>query len=292
MATTSGTPAAHHASTSATSWILDSGANEHITGESSLFISTSAPTNPHVRIADGSLTNVRCTGTIPLSSQITLDSVLHVPEFTLNLLSVSRLAKSLNCAVVFLSHSCYLQDLSTRQIFGKGYERDGLYYFGDKKTAPLSFHASVLPESGRYVFSSSSLKTWHARLGHVNFQYLCTLFPALIKACKQTEFHCEICALSKHVRNSYIPRMHRSPDMFDLIHSDVWGPSPVVSLSGHRYYVTFIDDHTRCTWVYLLRKKSEVLPLFTQFLQLIKTQFNRVVKCIRSDNAKEYVSAE
>ena len=60
--------------------------------------------------------------------------------------------------------------------------------------------------------------------------------------------------------------------------------------SGHRYYVTFIDDHFRCTWVYLLKKKSDVLPLFTQFLQMIKTQYNIVVCAIRSDNGGEYIS--
>ncbi|XP_059640894.1 retrovirus-related Pol polyprotein from transposon TNT 1-94 isoform X1 [Cornus florida] len=86
--------------------------------------------------------------------------------------------------------------------------------------------------------------------------------------------------------------MSRAPSMFDLIHSDVWGPSPVTALSGHRYYVTFIDDYSRCTWVYLLKKKSDVFLLFTQFLQMIKTQYNTVVHNIRSDNGGEYVSNE
>ena len=80
-----------------------------------------------------------------------------------------------------------------------------------------------------------------------------------------------VCELSKHTRTSYIPRMHRTPSLFYLIHSDVWGPSPVMVFFGHRYYVTFINDHSRCTWVYLLKKKSDVLLLFTQFLQMIKT---------------------
>ena len=84
--------------------------------------------------------------------------------------------------------------------------------------------------------------------------------------------------------------MTRAPSMFDLIHFDVWGPFPVTAFSGHRYYVTFIDDFSRCTWIYLLKKKSDVLPLFTQFLQMIKTQFHTVVRTIRSDNGGEYIS--
>jgi hypothetical protein len=107
------------------------------------------------------------------------------------------------------------------------------------------------------------LTLWHAHLGHVNFQYLCLLFPPFIKACKDHKFQCEVCEVSKHTCTSYILRMHRTSSVFDLIHSDVWGPSPVMAFSGHRYYVTFIDDHSRCTWVYLLKKKSDVLLLFT-----------------------------
>ena len=54
--------------------------------------------------------------------------------------------------------------------------------------------------------------------------------------------------------------------------------------------MTFIDDHTRCIWVYLLHRKSDVLPVITQFFQMIKTQFDVIVRALRSDNAKEYVS--
>jgi transposase InsO family protein len=59
--------------------------------------------------------------------------------------------------------------------------------------------------------------------------------------------------------------------------------------SRHPYNVIFIDDHSRCTWVYLLKKKFDVLPLFTQFFQMIKTQYNIVVRAIRSDNGGEYI---
>jgi hypothetical protein len=183
-----------------------------------------------------------------------------------------------------------LQDLSSKKIFGRGYEHDGLYYFGDPPPTTSGLQASILLSSSSYVFSFKTLTLWHTRLGHVNFQYLCLLFPSFIKACKDHKFQCEVCELSKHTHTSYIPRIHRPSSVFDLIHSDVWGPSPVMAFSGHSYYVTFINDHSRCTWVYLLKKKSDVLPLFTQFLQIIKTQYNTIVRAIRSDNGGEYIS--
>ena len=60
----------------------------------------------------------------------------------------------------------------------------------------------------------------------------------------------------------------------------------------HRYYVKFIDDYTCCTWIYLLKKKSEIFITFIHFLQMIKIQYNTIVCHVRSDNGREYVSNE
>lgn len=299
------TPIALHGKSGHPTWILDSGANNHMTGELATFTSPVTSIHQSVCIADGSSIPNRSQGDARLSSDITLSSVYYVPNFAYNLLSVSRLTKDLNCAVVFLPSRCLLQDLTSKKIFGRGYERDGLYYFGDPLPSsasssslhvfsPLMLESSVLSPSGlkSSVFSFQTLDLWHARLGHANFQYLCWLFPSFNKACQKFNFQCDVCELSKHTRTSYIPRMHRAPRAFDLIHSDVWGPSPVTALSQHRYYVTFIDDYTRCTWVYLMRHKSEVFSHFTHFLQMIKTQYNTVVRNIRSDNGREYITNE
>ena len=79
-------------------------------------------------------------------------------------------------------------------------------------------------------FSIKTLNLWHDRLGHANFQYLCWFFP-LKKACQKVNFTCGVCELSKHTRTTYIFRMHHAPSAFDLIHSNVWGPSLVTTLS-------------------------------------------------------------
>uniref|UniRef100_A0A2N9IN76 GAG-pre-integrase domain-containing protein n=1 Tax=Fagus sylvatica TaxID=28930 RepID=A0A2N9IN76_FAGSY len=70
----------------------------------------------------------------------------------------------------------HMTDLSSKKIFGKGYERDGLYYFGDPPTATSGHQASVLPSPSSHVFSFKTLTLWHARLGHTNFQYVVSFF--------------------------------------------------------------------------------------------------------------------
>lgn len=74
------------------------------------------------------------------------------------------------------------------------------------------------------------------------------------------------------------------------MHSDVCGPLDEVSLGGHRYFVTFIDDKTRYTYVALLKTKDEVFEKFKLFKVLVEKQTGNVIKVLRSDNGGEYCS--
>ena len=78
----------------------------------------------------------------------------------------------------------------------------------------------------------------------------------------------------------------------ELIHSDVCGPMPSIALSGYEYYVTFIDDYLRKTWIYLFNNKSEVFGKFKEFKALIENQSEKRIKTLRFDNGGEYTSKE
>ena len=78
---------------------------------------------------------------------------------------------------------------------------------------------------------------------------------------------------------------------FYLIHSDVWGPSKVTTISEKRWFVTFIDDYTRVCWVYLLREKSEVAEIFKSFSTMIEPQFQTKISILHSDNGTKYFNS-
>ena len=68
---------------------------------------------------------------------------------------------------------------------------------------------------------------------------------------------------------------------------DTWGPYPTKTINGQRYFLTLVDDYTRSTWTHLMVTKDEAFHLITSFVAMARTQFNGIVKTIRSDNALE-----
>ena len=105
-------------------------------------------------------------------------------------------------------------------------------------------------------------------------------------------FRCDICELAKSHRVSFPLILNKSPLLFMVIHSDVWCPSKVPTLSGSRWFVTFTDDCTRMTWLCLKKTKDEVNLLFKKFHKVIETQYNVKVRVLRSDNGGEYQSSD
>ena len=79
-----------------------------------------------------------------------------------------------------------------------------------------------------------------------------------------------------------------SINIFDLIHSDIWGPSPISSIGGSRYFVVFIDDYSRYNWIFHMKYRSELLQVYSNFAKIVETQFSKRIKIFRSDNALEY----
>ena len=78
-----------------------------------------------------------------------------------------------------------------------------------------------------------------------------------------------------------------SIDIFDLIHFDVWGPFPIYSIGGSRYFVVFVDDYFHYSSVFLMSTRDELLNIYRNFATKVKTQFSKTIKVFRSDNARE-----
>ena len=101
--------------------------------------------------------------------------------------------------------------------------------------------------------------------------------------------YCEIYHFAKQTDVPFTSSNHITSKKFDLSHPDIWGPVPISSLSNYKYYVYFVDDYSRYTWVYLMRNRSEILQIFADFTNIIHTQFHKHIKVFWSDGAREYI---
>jgi hypothetical protein len=98
-------------------WIIDSGATDHISLSSKLFFHKNKSCSlPPVMLPSGDKANIVVKGSLPLNSVYYLHNVLYVPTFKVDLISVSRLMKGLNCSITFFPLLVYFA--------GSGYEED------------------------------------------------------------------------------------------------------------------------------------------------------------------------
>ncbi|CAN1817779.1 Retrovirus-related Pol polyprotein from transposon RE1, partial [Linum perenne] len=170
-------------------------------------------------------------------------------------------------------------DLSTRRQLFKGQSRDGLY------PIPLALFEDVQPQA-----HSVTLSTWHRRLGHANLD---TVKHALRRSDlsfsnKRLPAICPDCCLGKMHKLPFPVSRFQATGPLDLICSDVWGPSPVASVSHQRYYILFYDHFSKYSWIYFVRYRSDLLQVFIQFRSLVEKYFGRPIRSFRADWGGEY----
>ncbi|KAK4382827.1 Retrovirus-related Pol polyprotein from transposon TNT 1-94 [Sesamum angolense] len=138
---------------------------------------------------------------------------------------------------------------------------------------------------------------WHRRLGHFNFQGLKILHQkkmmTYLPQIQAVEGASEACLQGKQHKKPFPSGTSwRAKAVLELIHTDVCGPMRTPSHEQNRYFILFIDDYSRMTWVYFMREKSEVFKVFKKFKNLVEKQSGRSIKVLRSDRGKEYNNLE
>ena len=154
-------------------------------------------------------------------------------------------------------------------------------------------------ESPVYAITSHDLSQkvalWHKRLGHFHYQGIRRMIQyGAVQGLPQMSIGntpCQSCMLVKQSRKS-IPKLKtcETTETLQLVHLDVAGPFRVKSLGGAKYFVTFIDDFSKKTWVYFLFSKDQVLDKFKLFHLESKRLSGHKLKTLRLDNGGEYTS--
>ena len=279
-------------------WVIDSGASSHMTKEKHVLTNYQEFAEPeNVALGDGRVVKALGSGSVRMNmlfqateatepKRAVLYNVLYVPKLTCNLFSV-RAAVSKGNAVEFGPKQCCIYD-ENGELRGIGSLADKLrLYQLDCQVA------SVASSQG----TCSDL--WHQRLGHVHESRLkkCVESRETVQGIniqKMTELSfCEGCLAGKMCRKPF-PAVGeiRSMRKLQLVHSDVCGPMHTHSIGGAKYFVTFIDDYTRCCAVYFMKHKSEVFDKFKEFEATTTNEVGKAIGTLRTDNGGEYLSTE
>ena len=133
------------------------------------------PSNKKIKVADGSLITVAGQGTVAFSSSLILKNVLHVPNLTVNLLSIHKITQELNCHVTFFNDHCVFQDQTKGRMIGQARATEGLYLLKDKDSCSDPLSLSLISVNA----NKDEIWNHHRRLGHPSFKTLKRMFPCL-----------------------------------------------------------------------------------------------------------------
>ena len=280
------------------SWIVDSGASQHMCNNADMFQELSGTKKEEsVFLGDSTKIPVKGSGKVELkmfkngekTGVCEVHDVLYVPELSRNLISVaSCMCKGIDVHFYSKTKTCVIQ--KGQKTLGVAHLRRGLW--------ELSCQAVQSGNATVNLTEMDNGKLWHWRFGHLHMGGIQKLqsknmVRGLTLRQKEAQISCKECASGKLPA---VPFPHHEDgverDILSLVHSDLIGPIKPASLGGKSYILTFVDDKSRRAWCFPISEKSETLKIFKYWKRETEKQSGKMVKILRTDNGGEYMSGE
>ena len=183
-----------------------------------------------------------------------LKNVLLVPKLSYSLQSVSK-ASIAGKTTKFDRTGCEILN-EQKRIIGFATRVGNLYHLEHCRIQRVNL-----------TDKESKEKLWHRRFGHVGEQNLQRI--ARERLVRRFDYDlsnkigfCETYVGGIHHRTPFGSSTTRTTEALELMHSDVCGKMQVKSLGGAEYFLTFTDDKTRYTWVYIFKNEGSSVRLF------------------------------
>ena len=185
-----------------------------------------------------------------------MKDVMHVPILKKNILSISTLYEK-GMRVAFVDGQVLM--------WPKGNTIDDATMIGELDGGLYKLKGQVGQELVQESIEPSEL--WHRRLAHVHYKELLIASKEVSRLPKIQAKHediCEGCAKGKNAKNTFPSCESKGKGILEIVHSYVCETMSSSSLSGYVYYVSFIDDLSRKTWIYFLKWKNELFNKFKE----------------------------
>jgi hypothetical protein len=269
-------------------FILDSGCTDHMIKDIHL-LSNVKPCNLGITTASNQLIPASGTGELNMSSEncmVKFKRVVACDQLNHNLISISQLAARGHVVIFDKSGGYVIEDSNIKMLndlksraFLQAKEENGLYNLRLNQSKVNHTRSST----------AATRMIWHRRLGHLNFDsmnQMAKLVTGYVVG-DDTEEDCVPCVVSKSKRRSYKRSSNRATRPGELVHFDI-GVINDESFQGFKYYILFVDDFSRYSILYPLRKKSDAEEYIIAHLNGILNKFSVYPTTVRSDNALEF----
>ncbi|UYV85032.1 hypothetical protein LAZ67_X004343 [Cordylochernes scorpioides] len=283
-------------------WVIDSGATHHMTPNRRYFSTLNDENVGQVTTIDGtSHSNIgKGNAQVDLINNsgqlrsIVAQNAMFVPGIRHGVLSVLQIVEN-GHEVIFDKKGCHIYD-NDHNLMIRAEKRGRLYLV---RTAPSRF-----PESGECSnsiaqtnnFRKFPLNLWHQRLMHINYDTIVDMMKREVviglncQAGKPDK--CSDCMIGKSTKRPFLNlRSTKETQTLALVHCDLMGPFNIESWGGSRFVLTIIDDASRYTRVYFLKRKGDTLEKFKEWMKEAENKTGFSLKRIRTDNGLEFCSS-
>ncbi|KAD5318304.1 hypothetical protein E3N88_18250 [Mikania micrantha] len=246
------------------SWIVDSGASRHMTGE-------------------GILSN----------GQVSFDKVRYVKQLENNLLSVSQICDK-QYKVLFDDSKCYILKkgvvIPEDWILFSAPRKQDLYVLNMATASTTSSTASCFMTKA----TEKDSILWHKRMGHLSLRKMNHLVHNnLVEGVTLKNFKlsdvCVSCKKGKQTKQSHKPKKYHSITVpLELLHMDLFGPINRKSIAGDQYCLVVTDEFSRYSWVFFLKEKSKTFDCIQVLVTKLESLYKLKVRILRTDNGTEF----
>ena len=280
--------------TTGTAELYDSGCTNHISPYKDQFENFQSIVPRHFRAANKQTFSMIGKGELVIDvpngdgcTQLRLHDVLYSPEVGYTLVSVGRLDEA-GFTVIFGGGKCIVRGEDDVEV--------GVVPRTSTRVYKVEHEEAVANAAEERL----TLDKLHRRMGHISLDAARTLLRDKMVTGVRLEysptknFFCASCVYAKSTRKP-APKVRESEraEVFGgEVHSDLWGKAPVESKGKKLYYITFIDDKTRLTHLYLLRTKDEAPKMYKMYEAWVETQMGAKIKVLSSDRGGEYQGEE
>ena len=268
------------------SWIIDSGANQHMCNDMKLLTNTEEVTRSHISTASGnSKLQSNITGKVKINDHFILDDVMYVPGLARNLISLSKIIESGFEVFTTPDGMTVLKNGGT--LTAK--VTNGLYL-----VKPDTIALTTVLDSHPCGYNATHKPTalWHHRIGHGSHQVLQRMknhkLATGIETYNGKDVFCKSCSEGKQAHRPLGKiSASRSTSAGLMIHTDIIGPMAELSIDGHHYVLTIVDDFSRLVTCVPIKKKSDAPSILIQYFSWSERQSQKKVQRLRTDGAGE-----